>query len=79
MLKSKKIKTLLFTLALSVVSMNSVQAATYTVTSGDSLYNIGKLFNINYTNIMKNNTQFQYFFESDHSLALFLVLLRDYF
>lgn len=55
MLKFKKIKSLLLTLSLSLVSIQSVHAASYTVTSGDSLYKIGKLFNTSVTTIMQNN------------------------
>lgn len=55
MLKSKKLKSLLMTLSLSLLSMQSVHAASYTVASGDSLYKIGKLFNSSASTIMQNN------------------------
>lgn len=55
MLKSKKIKSLLMTMALTLLSMKSVKAASYTVNSGDSLYQIGKTFNTSVTTILQNN------------------------
>ncbi len=57
-IKSKKFKTLMAGLLLSIftiVPAKAATAATYTVESGDSLYKIGKLFNIPYTSIMKDN------------------------
>lgn len=55
MFKSKKLRALLLTLSLSLVSAKSVHAASYTVTYGDSLYQIGKLFNTTANIIMQNN------------------------
>ncbi|MBV7272893.1 cell wall hydrolase [Clostridium thailandense] len=55
MFKSKKLKALMLTLGLSMLSAQSVHAASYTVTSGDSLYTIGNLFNTNTTTLMQNN------------------------
>lgn len=55
MFKSKKLKALIVTLSLSILSTQSVHAASYTVTSGDSLYTIGNLFSTNTTTIMQNN------------------------
>lgn len=56
MLNSKKIKALLFTISLSLLSVGQVHAASYTVKAGDSLYKIGKLFNTDATTIIKNNS-----------------------
>jgi N-acetylmuramoyl-L-alanine amidase len=55
MLKLNKIKSMLFAVSLIAVSSTSVQAATYTVTAGDTLYSIGKVFNTNYFSIMQSN------------------------
>lgn len=55
MFKSKKLKALILTLSLSILSAQSVHAASYTVTPGDSLYTIGNLFNTDATTIMQNN------------------------
>lgn len=55
MLKSKTIKSLVMTLSLSLLSLQSVYAASYTVSSGDSLYKIGKKFNTSVNTIMQNN------------------------
>lgn len=55
MFKSKKLKALLLTLSLSLLSAKSVHAASYTVTYGDSLFQIGKLFNTTANIIMQNN------------------------
>lgn len=55
MLKSKKLKSLLMTISLTLLSMQSVQASSYTVASGDSLYKIGKTFNTSVNTIMQNN------------------------
>lgn len=55
MFKSRKLKALLLTLSLSLLSAKSVHAASYTVTYGDSLYQIGKLFNTTANIIMQNN------------------------
>lgn len=55
MFKSKKLKALMLTLGLSMLSAQSVHAASYTVTPGDSLYTIGNLFNTNATTLMQNN------------------------
>lgn len=55
MLKLNKIKSLLLSISLIAISSTSVQAATYTVTKGDTLYNIGKVFNTSYSSIMQSN------------------------
>ncbi|MCT8975354.1 LysM peptidoglycan-binding domain-containing protein [Clostridium sp. CX1] len=55
MIKSKKIKALLMTMSLSLLSIQSVHAASYTVQSGDSLYKIGRLFSTAANTIMQNN------------------------
>ena len=55
MFKSKKVKSLLMALSLSLLSLQSVHAASYTVAPGDSLYKIGKTFNTNASAIMENN------------------------
>ncbi|MBC2582885.1 cell wall hydrolase [Clostridium sp. DJ247] len=55
MLKSKTLKSMLLTITLSILSASSVHAAGYTVQSGDSLYNIGKLFNTTTSILMQNN------------------------
>jgi spore germination cell wall hydrolase CwlJ-like protein len=55
MLKSKKIKSLLMTISLTLLSMQSVQAASYTVAPGDSLYKIGQTFNTSVNTIIQNN------------------------
>ncbi len=55
MINSKKIRNLLTTLSLSLMICYPVQAASYTVVSGDSLYTIGKLFNTTSSTIIKNN------------------------
>lgn len=55
MLKSNKLKTLFFTVTLSLIISSTAQAATYNVTSGDSLFKIGKLFNESYNTLMINN------------------------
>lgn len=55
MYNSKKVKTLLITACLSFVFAVPVQAATYKVSSGDSLYKIGILFNTNSDTIIKRN------------------------
>jgi spore germination cell wall hydrolase CwlJ-like protein len=52
---SKKIKTLLFTLAFSFFLGKHAYAATYSVSPGDSLYKLGNLFNIPVSTIMTNN------------------------
>lgn len=55
MSKFKCIKTLLVSLSLSLFAFSSVQAASYKVTSGDSLFTIGKLFYTTSGTLMKNN------------------------
>lgn len=55
MINFKKIRNLVSIASLSLMICTPVQAASYTVTSGDSLYTIGKLFNTTYTSIMKDN------------------------
>jgi spore germination cell wall hydrolase CwlJ-like protein len=55
MIKWNKIKSLLLGTALVAISSTSVQAATYTVKSGDTLYAIGKTFNTSYSTIMQSN------------------------
>lgn len=55
MINLKKIRNLVSIASLSLMMCTPVQAASYTVTSGDSLYTIGKLFNTTYTTIMKDN------------------------
>lgn len=55
MTKFKSLKTFLTTLTLCFTLSTPVFAANYTVTSGDSLYKIGKLFNTSSDNIMKSN------------------------
>ena len=55
MIKWIKFKSLLLCATLVAISSTSVQAATYTVKSGDTLYDIGKIFNTNYSTIMQNN------------------------
>lgn len=59
MIKSKKVKTLLFTtclsLSLSLLAPLSAYAATYTAVSGDSLYKISQLFGTTITNLMNDN------------------------
>jgi len=55
MFKSKKIASLLMTMSLTLISIQSVKAASYTVNSGDSLYQIGKTFNTSVNTIIQNN------------------------
>ncbi|MEW9097098.1 MAG: cell wall hydrolase [Clostridiaceae bacterium] len=55
MMKSKHLKTFLATLTLSLTLSTTVLAGNYTVTSGDSLYKVGKLFNTSADTLMKNN------------------------
>ncbi|AGK98813.1 cell wall hydrolase [Clostridium pasteurianum] len=55
MLKSNKLKTLLYTLGITLMLATPAYASTYTVESGDSLFKIGKLFNTSYTQIAKDN------------------------
>lgn len=52
---SKKVKTFLFTISLSLLIASPVYAGTYTVTSGDSLFSIGKLFNSAVSVIKQDN------------------------
>lgn len=51
----KKIKALIMTVSLSLLSIQSVQAASYTVSSGDSLYKIAKKFNTSTNTIVQSN------------------------
>lgn len=55
-LKSLKSKVLTCSLLVLVSTSTYVQAATYTVKSGDSLFKIGKLFNVSYNTIMNDNS-----------------------
>jgi LysM repeat protein len=55
MLKSKKFKAMVMTIILSLASVTSASAASYTVSSGDSLYKIGNLFNVTSTSIMQKS------------------------
>ena len=55
MLNSKRIKTILITACLSFVFVVPVQAATYKVTSGDSLFKIGTLFHSSADTISSSN------------------------
>jgi N-acetylmuramoyl-L-alanine amidase len=55
MLKSNKLKTLFYTVAFSMIISTTANAATYTVTSGDSLSKVGQLFNESYYTMMINN------------------------
>lgn len=50
-----KIKFLFLTLGMCLAVSTTANAATYTVTSGDSLYKIGKLFNESYNTLKINN------------------------
>jgi N-acetylmuramoyl-L-alanine amidase len=53
--KSKKMKTLLATFALMFSLGQAAQAATYTVSAGDSLFKIGTVFNTSSEALMKAN------------------------
>lgn len=55
MLKFKSIGTLLIGVSLSLFAFTPVQAASYKVTQGDSLFTIGKLFYTNSNDLIKNN------------------------
>lgn len=55
MKKSKNIKVLLGSLLFTSLFSVSVQAATHTVQSGDSLYKIGLKYNISYEEIINDN------------------------
>lgn len=55
MINSKKVMNLLAAASLSLMICYPVQAASYTVVSGDSLYTIGKFHNTTSDTIMKNN------------------------
>jgi spore germination cell wall hydrolase CwlJ-like protein len=55
MLKKNMLKSIFVTAAMSLISVTSVHAASYTVTPGDSLYNISKLFNTSITSISTSN------------------------
>ncbi len=55
MTKHKSLKTLLATLTFCVGLSSPVFAADYRVSSGDSLYKIGQLFNVSSDTIIKNN------------------------
>ncbi|WP_142414642.1 LysM peptidoglycan-binding domain-containing protein [Hathewaya massiliensis] len=55
MKNSKKIKVILSTLFLTSLLSVNVQAMTYTVQKGDSLYKIGQKYNTSYQSIMKDN------------------------
>ncbi len=56
MMNLKKVRNLLIGASLSLVIAHPVQAANYTVVSGDSLFTIGKLFSTTSTTIMQNNS-----------------------
>lgn len=56
MLKFKRIRTLLIGLSLSLFVFSPVQAASYKVTQGDSLFTIGKLFYTTSATLIKNNS-----------------------
>ena len=55
MINLNKIKILLATAVITLVAAKNVQAASYTVAKGDSLFTIGKLFNTSYISIQKDN------------------------
>jgi N-acetylmuramoyl-L-alanine amidase len=55
MMKSKKVSALLMAFAMAFSIVQPAAAATYQVTSGDSLYTIGKLFNTSTSTIMSDN------------------------
>ena len=55
MFKLSKLKILLTGIALCFVIPTTASAATYTVTSNDSLFKIGSLFNMSYNTLMINN------------------------
>ncbi|MCR1933318.1 cell wall hydrolase [Clostridium tepidum] len=54
-MRKHKLKTLLTTLTICISLSSPVLAGDYKVISGDSLYKIGKLFNISSDTIMKHN------------------------
>lgn len=56
MINSKKIKFLLLTLSMSFLGANTVNAVTYKVVTGDTLYNIGKTFNTSAASIKATNS-----------------------
>lgn len=53
--KLTKVKAAIAAMSLSMLLATPVYAASYTVTSGDSLYKIGTLFNTNASTIMSTN------------------------
>lgn len=55
MKNSKKIKILISSLFITSLISSNVQALTYTVQKGDSLYKIGKKYNTTYQSIIKDN------------------------
>jgi spore germination cell wall hydrolase CwlJ-like protein len=55
MLKLNKIKTLLLGITFTLLFAQTAHAATYTVTKGDTLYSLGRLFNTRYTTIASTN------------------------
>lgn len=55
MLKSKKLKSFIATLSLSVLFALPVQAATYRVTANDNLYRIGILFDTSVSTLKSTN------------------------
>lgn len=55
MLKLNKVKTLLLGVAFTLLSAQTAQAATYKVTSGDTLYSLGRLFGTSPTTIASTN------------------------
>ena len=56
MFVSKKVKATVITVLLSLLLAQPAFAGSYTVTSGDSLYTIGKLFNTSANVLIKSNT-----------------------
>jgi spore germination cell wall hydrolase CwlJ-like protein len=55
MINSKKVKFFLLTLSMTLLGANTVNAATYKVVTGDTLYNIGKTFNTSAASIKTGN------------------------
>lgn len=55
MLKGKKLKVLITSALITIFASQAASAATYTVVKGDTLYNIGRLFNSSSVAIMSSN------------------------
>jgi spore germination cell wall hydrolase CwlJ-like protein len=55
MLKFNKIKTLVLGITFTLLSAQTAQAATYTVTKGDTLYSLGRLFGTSSTTLVSTN------------------------